>query len=143
MNINFVLYHTENSKVQTIQAKASFIKGNSSATFTMIPSINLKNGITIIPNQIAQNDNGEYLYFQNKVGTILDDEEEEEEEKEEEKKRKSKGLSKGILAVIIICSTLVLISIVLLIVYLLKKKSPKKHETIQSEVIKSKEDGQT
>ena len=142
-NINFVLYHTENSKVQTIQAKASFIKGNSSATFTMIPSINLKNGITIIPNQIAQNDNGEYLYFQNKVGTILDDEEEEEEEKEEKKKRKSKGLSKGILAVIIICSTLVLISIILLIVYLLKKKSPKKHETIQSEVIKSKEDVQT
>ncbi len=92
MNINFVLYHTENSKVQTIQAKASFIKGNSSATFTMTPSINLKNGITIIPNQIAQNDNGEYLYFQNKVGTILDDEEEEEEGK----KQKSKGLSKGI-----------------------------------------------
>ena len=46
-----------------------------------IQSTKIKNGITIIPNQIAQNDNGEYLYFQNKVWTILDDEEEEEKNK--------------------------------------------------------------
>ena len=36
----------------------------------MNPSINLKEGKTIIPNQMCEGENGEYLYIVNKVGTI-------------------------------------------------------------------------
>ena len=130
-NINFVLYHTENSNVQTIQATASFLKDSSTVTFTMTPSIDLTKGKTFIPNQMAQNADGEYLFFQNKV--VLEDENEDNNSDDsnvnEEGNKKSKGLSKWALIGIIVGSIVILSSIVILIVCFIKKRIQKKNET--------------
>ena len=69
-NVEFVLYYSKDSKVQTIKAKGSFLKNTPTVSFTMNPSVNLKEGITIIPNQVCKDENGEYLYIQNKLGII-------------------------------------------------------------------------
>ena len=116
-NIRFVLYHTEDSDVQTIQATASFLKGSSKTTFTMIPSINLKKGITIIPNQMAQNDDGEYLFIQNKVGIRSKENNSDEgmENDNEGETEKKEGLSKGEIIGIVVGSIAFLSSIGLLI----------------------------
>ena len=62
-NVEFVLYYSKDSNVQTIKAKGSFLKNSQTVSFTMNPSINLKEGNTIIPNQVAKGENGEYLYI--------------------------------------------------------------------------------
>ena len=69
-NVEFVLYYSKDFKVQTIKAKGSFLKNTPTVSFTMNPSVNLKEGITIIPNQVCKDENGEYLYIQNKLGII-------------------------------------------------------------------------
>ena len=72
-NVEFVLYYSKDSNVQTIKAKGSFFKNNPTVSFTMNPSVNLKEGNTIIPNQLGKGENGEYLYIINKIGTIQND----------------------------------------------------------------------
>ena len=131
-NVNFVLYHTENSKVQTIQGKASFLKDSSTISFTMTPSINLNNGITIIPNQIAQGENGEYLYFQNKVGTIIDNEDKSGNNGGTSGNEDGAGLSTEGLIAIIICSIVLLISIAIILAIILKKRIKIKQEQTNS-----------
>ena len=130
-DINFVLYHTENSNVQTIQATASFLKDSSTVTFTMTPSIDLTKGKTFIPNQMAQNADGEYLFFQNKVVSEDENEDNNSDESDinEEENKKSKALSKWVLIGIIVGSIVILSSIVILIVCLIKKRIQKKNET--------------
>ena len=137
-NVNFVLYHTENSKVQTIQGKASFLKDSSTISFTMTPSINLNNGITIIPNQIAQGENGEYLYFQNKVGTIIDNEDKSGNNGGTSGNEDGVGLSTEGLIAIIICSIVLLISIAIILAIILKKRIKIKHKQTNSDIINIK-----
>jgi hypothetical protein len=67
-NVNFFFYYSKDSKVQTIQAKGSFLKENSNVSFEMSPSVNLKEGNTFVPNQLCQAENGEYLYIKNEQG---------------------------------------------------------------------------
>lgn len=144
-NVNFVIYHTENSKVQTIQGKASFLKDSSTISFTMTPSINLNNGITIIPNQIAQGENGEYLYFQNKIGTIIDNDKNDDSNGGggtsgngggvTSGNEDGNGLSTKALIAIIICSVVLLISIAIILGILIKKKIKKKQEQTKSDSI--------
>ena len=150
-NILFVLYHTENNEVQTIQATASFLKDSPSVTFTMAQSIDLKKGITIIPNQLAQNENGEYLYLQNKVGPAVDDDDSEDldysddlddsdysddsDDSEHEKSSKSGELSTGLL-IGIISGVIIFLSFFGFLVGCLLKKKQKKIENTQNVINK-------
>lgn len=67
-NVNFYFYYSKDSKVQTIQAKGSFLKENSSVSFEMSPFVNLEEGNSFVPNQVCQAENGEYLYIKNEKG---------------------------------------------------------------------------
>ena len=69
-NVKFTIYYSKDSKVQNIQAEGTFLKNSSTVSFVTNPPINLKEGKTIIPNQICEGENGEYLYIINKVGAI-------------------------------------------------------------------------
>ena len=68
--VEFVLYHTKTNgdSIQNIKATADFLKDSKSISFTTEPAIDFKEGITIIPNQLAKSEDGEYLYIQNKIG---------------------------------------------------------------------------
>lgn len=69
-NVTFYFYYSKDSKVQTVQAKGSFLKDNLEVSFEMSPLINLKEGNSFIPDQVCQAENGEYLYIKNKLGII-------------------------------------------------------------------------
>ena len=67
-NVEFVLYHQKNDQtVETVKAKADFLKNNKSINFVTEPEINFKEGVTLIPNQLAKGEDGKYLYIQNKI----------------------------------------------------------------------------
>ena len=65
-NIKFVLYHLKNNDTfKTIIGKGSFIKDRQSINFSTEQSIDFKEGLTIIPNQLFKSEDGEYLFIEN------------------------------------------------------------------------------
>ena len=67
-NVEFVLYHQKNNQtVETVKAKADFLKENKTVDFVTEPEIDFKEGVTLIPNQLAKSEDGKYLYIQNKI----------------------------------------------------------------------------
>ena len=84
-NVEFVLYYSKDSNVQTIKAKGDFLKNSPTVSFTMNPSVNLKEGKTIIPNQVGKGENGEYIYIKNKVGTIEQNQQNDDEDDDDMK----------------------------------------------------------
>jgi hypothetical protein len=66
-NMKFIIYHQNGDELQTIKATGNFLKNEKKIEFTPDSKIDFNNGITIIPNQLCSNDDGEYLYIKNKV----------------------------------------------------------------------------
>ena len=124
-NVKFVLYHQKNDTIETIIGKASFLKDNQKINFTMEPTIDFNEGVTIIPNQMCKDEDGEYLYIINKIessdenynniddGDLLN-----------HYKKKKSGLSTGaIIGIVIPCCVLLLISIILAVILSRKSSS--------------------
>jgi len=88
-NVKFTIYYSKDSKVQNIQAEGTFLKNSSTVSFVTNPPINLKEGKTIIPNQICEGENGEYLYIINKVGAIKQEAENDDNNKSDNDNNKS------------------------------------------------------
>ena len=132
-NVKFVLYYSKDSNVETIQAEASFLKESQKVNFIMNPSINLKNGKTIIPNQMCKGENGEYLYIVNKIGTIEQNNEDNKEGKRRRFIGKKNKLSTGALIAIILCCSLVLITVIIAVILIIIKKKQNKIENHKPE----------
>ena len=65
-NIKFILYHLKNNDTfKTIIGKGSLIKDSQSINFFTEQLIDFNEGLTIIPNQLCKNDDGEYLFIEN------------------------------------------------------------------------------
>ena len=132
-NVKFVLYYSSDSNVETIQAEASFLKNSQKVNFIINPSINLKKGKTIIPNQMCKGENGEYLYIVNKIGTIDQNNEDNKEDERTFIGKKNK-LSTGALIAIILSCSLALISAIIAVIVIIIKKKKNKIESHKTEI---------
>lgn len=139
-NVKFVLYHQKSDTIETITGKASFLKDNQKIQFTMEPAIDFKEGVTIIPNQMCKDENGEYLYIMNKIEGLEGVEGPEGGEGGKgsdgnrnntddsgvlvNKKKSGKSLSTGaIIGIVVACCAFLLISIIIAVVQCRKSSS--------------------
>ena len=133
--VEFVLYHTKTNgdSIQNIKATADFLKGSKSISFTTEPAIDFKEGITIIPNQLAKSEDGEYLYIKNKIGKRENSSPNNNGNNDYENyqnytsyhKKSSSGLSTGgILAIVIPCGVVALGALVAALVAAKSSRPP-------------------